>query len=50
MALFIADLALDESLLYAAKSGILVASAVAAVLGMLILVTLLPKKTNSGDG
>jgi Na+/H+ antiporter NhaA len=37
MALFIANLGLDESSLAAAKVGILVGSALAAVAGMLIL-------------
>jgi NhaA family Na+:H+ antiporter len=43
MALFIADLALDEALLSAAKVGILSASAVCAVLGVLLLFWLLPR-------
>ena len=43
MALFIADLAMDGPTLDAAKVGILGASAVAAVLGMTVLIRLLPK-------
>lgn len=42
MALFIADLALGEELLDTAKMGILVASAAAATIGMVLLVRLLP--------
>ena len=42
MALFIAGLALDAGSLDAAKVGILAASAVSAVLGMLVLVRALP--------
>jgi len=41
MAMFIADLALEEGLAYA-KVGILGASAVAAIVGMLILTRVLP--------
>jgi NhaA family Na+:H+ antiporter len=44
MALFIAELALSEDLLYNAKMGILVASAVAAVFGMTLMFRLLPKR------
>jgi NhaA family Na+:H+ antiporter len=47
MALFIAALALDGSNLDAAKVGILGASAVAAVLGMAILVRTLPKPSGA---
>jgi NhaA family Na+:H+ antiporter len=43
MALFIAGLALPEELLDTAKMGILVASAVAAIVGMVLLVRLLPQ-------
>jgi NhaA family Na+:H+ antiporter len=45
MALFIADLALDDAALNAAKVGILSGSLFAAVVGMLLLVWLLPKRT-----
>jgi NhaA family Na+:H+ antiporter len=44
MALFIAGLALDGAALNAAKVGVLGASAVAAVVGMGVLVAVLPKK------
>lgn len=46
MALFIADLALENALLNAAKVGILSGSAAAATLGCLILWWLLPKRTH----
>jgi NhaA family Na+:H+ antiporter len=42
MALFIADLAFDESLLQSAKLGILAASAISATTGLLLLAWLLP--------
>lgn len=44
VALFIAGLALDGDTLDAAKVGVLGASAVAAILGMLLLYWLLPKQ------
>ncbi|MCH8084377.1 MAG: Na+/H+ antiporter NhaA, partial [Myxococcales bacterium] len=44
MALFISGLALDADTLGAAKVGVLAASAVAAVLGMLTLTQLLPRR------
>ena len=47
MALFIADLALDATLLNAAKVGIIVGSAIAAALGMTVLLVVLPKKPTS---
>jgi NhaA family Na+:H+ antiporter len=47
MALFIAGLALPEELLDTAKMGILVASAVAAIVGMTLLVRLLPQPTRA---
>jgi NhaA family Na+:H+ antiporter len=47
MALFIADLALDVTLLDAAKVGVIGGSAVAAALGMTVLLILLPKKASS---
>jgi acyl-CoA synthetase (NDP forming) len=46
MALFIAELALSEELLYNAKMGILTASAIAAVVGMLMLTRLLPNRAS----
>jgi len=48
MALFIADLALEGEALDAAKVGILGASMVAAVIGMVALLTLLPKRVAVG--
>ena len=44
MAIFIANLALSEELLEAAKVGILVGSLVSAIAGMSLLVTLLPER------
>jgi NhaA family Na+:H+ antiporter len=44
MALFIASLALESELLDAAKVGVLGGSALAAAIGMIILVIVLPKK------
>ena len=44
MALFICGLALDAEFLDAAKVGVLAASVVAAVLGMLVMTQLLPKR------
>ena len=44
MALFVAGLALKPPLLDAAKVGILGGSAVAAVIGMILLLMVLPKK------
>jgi NhaA family Na+:H+ antiporter len=44
MALFIASLALAEPLLSAAKVGILAASALAAVAGMIVLLVVLPRR------
>jgi NhaA family Na+:H+ antiporter len=46
MALFIAGLALEGELLDAAKVGVLGGSALAAILGMLVLVIVLPKKAD----
>jgi NhaA family Na+:H+ antiporter len=48
MALFIAGLALTGPLLNAAKVGIIGGSAVAAILGMSIMVTLLPRSPQQG--
>jgi NhaA family Na+:H+ antiporter len=50
MALFIAGLALDGPTLDAAKVGILGASAVAAILGMMVLTSLLPKSPREAGG
>ena len=47
MALFISDLAPDGKTLDAAKVGILGASALAAVIGMILLLKLLPKPTEN---
>ena len=49
MALFIADLALEGELLGAAKVGILEASALAAVIGTLLLYWLLPRGVTLGN-
>ena len=49
MALFIAGLALDGETAAAAKVGILGASAVAAVIGMIVLLKLLPKPAEAGS-
>jgi len=46
MAMFIAGLALDGPTLDAAKIGVLVASVIAALLGMAILVSVLPKNAS----
>jgi NhaA family Na+:H+ antiporter len=48
MALFIADLALDGAVLDAAKVGVLGASAIAALIGMALLVAVLPKAADQG--
>lgn len=49
MALFISELALDGPELVAAKVGILGASAVAAIAGMLLLLASLPRRRPDGD-
>ena len=49
MALFIAGLALDEPLLAAAKVGVLGASAIAALLGMAVLLVVLPSKKSATE-
>ena len=45
MSLFIAELALEGPLLDAAKIGVLSGSALAAVVGMVLLLLVLPKRT-----
>ncbi len=47
MALFIAELALDEPLLAPAKVGVLGASTIAALLGMAVLLVVLPSKESA---
>jgi NhaA family Na+:H+ antiporter len=49
MSLFIAGLALSESLLFAAKIGILTGSVLSAVLGFALLLWLLPKPAQTGS-
>ncbi|HEY5658362.1 MAG TPA: Na+/H+ antiporter NhaA [Myxococcota bacterium] len=49
MALFIADLALDGALLDAAKIGVLTASLLAAVGGMAVLATALPRSATASE-
>jgi NhaA family Na+:H+ antiporter len=50
MAMFIASLAVEEPLLSQAKIGVLAASAVAAIIGCLILVATLKKPASSASG
>jgi NhaA family Na+:H+ antiporter len=48
ISLFIAELALSESLLHAAKIGILTGSALCAMLGLALLIWLMPKPVQAG--
>ncbi len=50
MALFIAELALDDELLDTAKIGVLAGSAISAILGMVLLLMMLPKAPSSEHG
>lgn len=49
MSLFIAGLALDESLLNAGKTGTLVGSTISAVLGLSLLLLVLPRADRNGN-